>query len=154
MKFEPGRVRMLNCPPLNPPRDTSYGEVTSELVTAASRGRLLPPNWLPLSVVLFWSAPSPRTEKPDGSPSAPGTRVTPGSDAAIAARSPCSAALSTDGLIARSVPLTSLLASVRATRSRGARMRIASSSVVLESLASARRMSWSAVRLTSNRLRA
>jgi hypothetical protein len=44
---------MLNCPPLNPPRDTSYGVVTSDEDTAASRGMFAPPNCMPLSVVLF-----------------------------------------------------------------------------------------------------
>ena len=53
MKFDPGRVRRLNCPPLNPPRDTSYGDVISELNTLASRGNPAPPNCMPFSVVLF-----------------------------------------------------------------------------------------------------
>ena len=39
--------------PLNPPRLTSYGVVTTEVVTFASRGMLELPNGLPLSVVLF-----------------------------------------------------------------------------------------------------
>ena len=43
---------------------------------------------MPLSVVEFWSAPSPSTEKPFGAPSAPGMSCTPGIDAASAARSP------------------------------------------------------------------
>ena len=53
MKFEPGRVRTLSCAPLKPPRETSYGEVTSDVDTEASRGRLEPPNAMPLSVALF-----------------------------------------------------------------------------------------------------
>ncbi len=69
MKLVPGRVRNENCPPLNPPRETSYGAVVSELMTDASRGRPAPPNCMPLSVVLFWSAPSPSTENPFAPPS-------------------------------------------------------------------------------------
>ncbi|HXG71698.1 MAG TPA: hypothetical protein VNJ04_13910 [Gemmatimonadaceae bacterium] len=80
---------MLNCAPLNPPRDTSYGVVASDDETAASRGRFDPPNCMPLSVVLFWSGERPSTENPEGSPSEPGTSWTPGIDAAIAAISPC-----------------------------------------------------------------
>ena len=41
---------------------TTVGDVISELETEASLGRLDPPKFIPLSVVLFWSAPSPRTE--------------------------------------------------------------------------------------------
>src|SRR4030081_411699 len=78
MKFEPGPVRMLNCAPLNPPRLTSYGVVTTELETFASRGMLLLPKGEPLRVVAFWSDERPSTEKPAGSPSAPVTGVTPG----------------------------------------------------------------------------
>ena len=40
-KFDPEPERMLKLPPLNPPRETSYGEVESELEICASRGRLL-----------------------------------------------------------------------------------------------------------------
>ena len=120
MKFVPGRVRMLNCPPLKPPRETSYGAVTRELETAASRGRFEPPKFAPFRVVLFWSWPSPSTEKPEGSPSAPGIRVTPGSDAAIAARSPIWAAVRPEVLMVFSVPPTSAGLSPRATFSRGA----------------------------------
>src|SRR5437764_302255 len=72
MKFDPGLERRVSCPPLKPPRETSYGDVTSDVDTPASRGRLEPPNAMPFSVVLFWSAPSPRTEKPFGSPFCPG----------------------------------------------------------------------------------
>src|SRR5476649_2561369 len=39
MKLEPGRPRIWNCAPLNPPRETSYGVVTSDVETLASRGR-------------------------------------------------------------------------------------------------------------------
>ena len=53
MKFDPGRVRIVSCPPLNPPRATSYGDVESEVDTPASRGRFDPPKLMPLSVVLF-----------------------------------------------------------------------------------------------------
>jgi len=53
MKFEPGRVRSENCAPLKPPRETSYGVVTRELETAASRGKPEPPKFMPFKVVLF-----------------------------------------------------------------------------------------------------
>ena len=56
---------------------------------------------MPLSVVVFWSAPRPSTEKPFGSPSAPGMSCTPGSDAAIAARSPSWFAENAAGVDAR-----------------------------------------------------
>ena len=42
----------------------------SELDTCASRGMLVLPKLEPLSVVVFWSALRPSTEKPAGSPSA------------------------------------------------------------------------------------
>src|SRR6185369_6515647 len=67
-KFEPPPVRMLKLAPLNPPRDTSYGDVESELEIDASRGSPFAPKLTPLSVTLFWSAPSPRTEKPSDAP--------------------------------------------------------------------------------------
>ena len=79
----------------------------SELEICASRGRLPAPNGMPLSVTLFWSAPSPRTENPSAAPSSPGISVTPGSDAAIAAMSPCSSGGRFASSIVRSVPLTS-----------------------------------------------
>jgi hypothetical protein len=146
-------VRRLNCAPLKPPRDTSYGEVARELETAASRGRFEPPKFMPLSVVWFWSAPRPSTEKPLGSPSAPGTSCTPGSVAAIAARSPRSAAGSPAFVTGCSVPPTSGCAvSKRFTRSRGARTVTASSTAATRwSRASATRISSSATRFTSKR---
>ncbi len=52
-KLDPERVRTLSWAPLNPPRETSYGEVTSDVITDASRGRVLPPNGMPLSIVAF-----------------------------------------------------------------------------------------------------
>src|SRR3954447_26434172 len=107
MKFELPKVRRENCAPLNPPRLTSYGVVTREDMTCASRGMLEAPKLAPLSVVLFWSAERPSTEKPAGSPLASVIGVTPGIVAAIAFRSPCSpeetASLCTDC----SVPLRS-----------------------------------------------
>src|SRR5579885_3202202 len=72
LKLEPDAGRMLKFPPLNPPREPSYGDVVSDVEIAASRGRLFPPNCMPLSVVLFCSAPTPSTEKPSGWPSRPG----------------------------------------------------------------------------------
>src|SRR5687768_15708923 len=107
LKLDPDRDRRLICAPLNPPRETSYGEVMTELDTIASRGRLDPPNCIPLSVVLFWSAPSPSTEYPSALPSCPGTDCTPGRDAAIAARSPMRLAGTAVLVSGRSVPLTS-----------------------------------------------
>src|SRR5512138_812533 len=68
MKFDPLPVRSDNCAPLKPPRLTSYGVVTSDETICASRGMLDAPKLAPLSVVLFWSADSPSTEKPAGSP--------------------------------------------------------------------------------------
>ena len=53
MKFDPEPELMLNCPPLNPPRLTSYGVVMSELETCASRGMFELPKFEPLSVVEF-----------------------------------------------------------------------------------------------------
>jgi hypothetical protein len=153
MKFEPGPVRIMNCAPLNPPRLTSYGVVTTEVVTFASRGMLELPNGLPLSVVLFWSAERPSTEKPAGSPSAPVTGVTPGTVAAMALRSPCWLA-ATAALVADcSVPLMSgCFPSLRPTRFRSAATRTVSSMGAARwSLASATRISWSAVRFSSNR---
>src|SRR5215207_5264753 len=88
-KLDPELERMLKFPPLKPPREGSYDDVESELDIDASRGRPFAPTCIPLSVTLFWSAPSPRTEKPSGPPSSPGTSSTPGNDAAIAAMSPC-----------------------------------------------------------------
>src|SRR5579862_1643963 len=70
MKFEPARMRMLRFAPLKPPTDTSYGEVTSDVVSAASRGVSEPLKFIPLRVVEFWSDVRPSTEKPEGSPSA------------------------------------------------------------------------------------
>ena len=43
------------------------------LETCASRGRPFPPKFIPFRVMLFWSAPRPRTENPFGSPFSPGT---------------------------------------------------------------------------------
>jgi hypothetical protein len=154
-KFEPGRVRIDSCAPLKPPRETSYGVVTSDVEIAASRGRLEPPNSIPLRVMLFWSAPSPSTEKPFGAPSSPGTSCTPGSVAAIAARSPSRSAETFAVSTGRSVPPTSGVGTLRLTRSRWARTCTASSTApTFASLASATRISSSAVRFTSKRFAA
>src|SRR5262245_15430416 len=88
MKLDARPVRTLNRPPLKFPRETSYGVVTSDVETFASRGRLLPPKFIPLSVVAFCAESRPRTENPFELPSALGMSWTPGSDAANAARSP------------------------------------------------------------------
>jgi len=88
-KLEPLPLRSMNCAPLKPPRLTSYGVVTSDVDTFASRGMLDAPKLAPLSVALFWSAESPSTEKPAGSPLGSVMGVTPGIVAAIAFRSPC-----------------------------------------------------------------
>src|SRR5450830_22706 len=117
-KLFPEGDRMLNCAPLKPPRDTSYGAVASELETPASRGTLAPPKEPPLSVLAFWSGVSPSTEKPDASPLEPGTSWTPGSDAAMAAMSPALAADTLAALIALSVPLMSGARSSRTARVR------------------------------------
>src|SRR5688500_4391443 len=69
LKLVPDRERRFIWPPENPPRDTSYGAVTSDDETPASRGMFEPPKSSPLSVVLFWSWVSPSTEYPEGSPS-------------------------------------------------------------------------------------
>ena len=53
LKLEPEPERMLKFPPLNPPRDGSYGDVESELEMAASRGNPLVPICMPFSVTLF-----------------------------------------------------------------------------------------------------
>jgi hypothetical protein len=53
MKFDPLPERSMNCAPLNPPRLTSYGVVTSDVDTCASRGMLDAPKLAPLSVALF-----------------------------------------------------------------------------------------------------
>jgi hypothetical protein len=148
----PGLARRLRRAPLKPPVDTSYGDVTSPVDTLASRGRLAPPNGIPLSVVWFWSGERPSTEKPAGSPSAPGTGVTPGIAAAIAARSPICSGARSDGSTRRSGPPTSAPASVRPTRSRAAVTRTAPSrSAAYCSVASARRKSSSATRRTWTR---
>ena len=140
---------MLNWPPLNPPRLTSYGEVVSELVTAASRGRFEASELSPLIVVEFWSAVRPNTEKPDGSPSAPGMNCTPGSEAAIAARSPCCSAESALAETLRSVPLMSAGFWFRLTRFRSpAICTVSRFCAAIVRRASATRMSWSAVRFT------
>ena len=151
-KLVPERVRRLKLPPLKPPRDTSYGDVTREPLTAASRGKSLPLKFCPLSVVEFWSGESPSTENPDGSPSAPGTSSTPGSDAAMAAKSPSWLAARAEVLTARSVPEMSVVGSLRPARSRDACTRTASSVVAeRDILESATRISSSATLLISNR---
>ena len=73
MKFDPDRSRIFWFAPLNPPRETSYGEIVSDIIVCASRGRFDAPEFIPLSVVLFWSGVRPSTENPDGSPFAPAT---------------------------------------------------------------------------------
>ncbi|MCX5761627.1 MAG: hypothetical protein NTW72_08990 [Gemmatimonadetes bacterium] len=131
VKLLPVGERMLNCAPLKPPRETSYGAVDSELDTPASRGTSAPPNEPPLSVVAFWSGDSPSTEKPDASPLVPGTSVTPGSDDAMAARLPASPAATLAALTFRSVPEISGWRSSRLARVRSpAFTRTASSSVM------------------------
>jgi hypothetical protein len=148
----PGRVRTLNRAPLNPPTLTSYGEVTSEDMTPASRGSPEAPKLRPLSVVWFWSAERPSTENPAGSPSAPGTGVTPGCAAAAAAKSPSWSGATAAGSTARSVPPTSGAASARPMRGRSPRT-VTRSSVWAARwrVASARRKSSSPTRLTSKR---
>ena len=152
MKFDPEPAERLNCPPLNPPRLTSYGVVMSDELTCASRGMFELPKLEPLSVVEFWSAERPSTENPAGSPSAPVTGVTPGIEAAIALRSPCCPAATAAASVRISVPLMSPGLSPRVMRARSATAFIVSSSTMRESRASATRISWSAVRFTSNRL--
>ena len=75
MKFDARPVRMLSSPPLKLPRDTSYGVVTSDVVSSRRAGCSPPPKFMPLSVVAFWSAPRPSTEKPAGLPSALGDEL-------------------------------------------------------------------------------
>jgi AraC-like DNA-binding protein len=85
-------------------------------------------------------------------PSWPGTNWTPGSDAAIAARSPSWSIGTFDAAIACSVPPMSGWTSPRCTRSRAARIFTGSSTPAIGNRrASATRISWSAVRFTSNR---
>ncbi len=107
---------MLKLPPLNPPRDTSNGDVDNELDTAASRGNSLEPVCSPFSVTVFWSAPRPSTENASASPSSPGSSSTPGSDAAIAAMLPCRSTGRSSAMIVRSVPPTSGSGTFRFTR--------------------------------------
>ncbi len=127
----------------------------NDVETCASRGRLLPViPASPFTDVWFWSEESPSTENPAGSPSAPATGVTPGRDAAIAARSPIWSGLTTFGSTRFSVPLMSCCAagSLRFTRPRSAVTRTASSCAADgESVASASRKSSSATRFTSKR---
>ena len=49
MKFEPERVRTCSCPPEKPPRETSYDDVASDVITLASRGKAASPKLRPLS---------------------------------------------------------------------------------------------------------
>jgi hypothetical protein len=143
---------MLKRAPLKPPVETSHGEVTSPAPMLASRGRLPAAVLRPFIVVWFWSADRPSTEKPAGSPSAPGTGVTPGIEAAIAARSPCSSEATAAFSTRRSVPLTSWLARLRPTFSRPATtLTVSSCTAVRWSVTSAKRNASSATRLTSNR---
>ena len=53
LKFDPACVDSPICAPLNPPRETSHGDVPSVARVVASRGMSLPPKPSPLSVVLF-----------------------------------------------------------------------------------------------------
>jgi hypothetical protein len=53
MKLLPLPLRTLSCPPLKPPRLTSYGAVTSDVETCASRGSVELPRFAPFSVMLF-----------------------------------------------------------------------------------------------------
>ena len=53
LKFDPACVDNPICAPLNPPRETSHGDVPSVARVVASRGMSLPPKPSPLSVVLF-----------------------------------------------------------------------------------------------------
>jgi hypothetical protein len=53
LKLEPEFDRMLKFAPLNPPRDTSYDDVVSELEMFASRGSPFAPTCNPFSVTLF-----------------------------------------------------------------------------------------------------
>ena len=104
-------------------------------------------------VVEFWSDVSPNTEKPDGSPSAPGMNCTPGSEAAIAAKSPCWSAGSAFAFTLRSVPLMSVGFWLRFTRLRSpATWTVSRVCADIASRASATRISWSAVRFTWNDL--
>ena len=73
MKFDPERSLMFWFAPLKPPRATSYGEIVSDVIVCASRGRFDALEFMPFSVVLFWSGVRPSTEKPEGSPFAPAT---------------------------------------------------------------------------------
>src|SRR5579872_3872975 len=85
------RLLLNNPPPLsstavwapeNQPREGSYVEVDTRTRVEASRGRLAPPNDMPLSVVLFADGPRPNAEMP------PATLAMPGTVDAIAVRSP------------------------------------------------------------------
>ena len=154
MKLLPRPLLMLNCAPLKPPRLTSYGVVITELVTLASRGMFEPLNGEPLSVVLFWSELKPSTLKPDGSPSAPATGVTPGIVPAMAFRSPAWLAATAALLALCSFPPMSAASASRSARFRSAAVTLMVSSIAAARVnrASATRISSSAVRLISNRL--
>src|SRR5690349_24675752 len=52
-KLEPEPERMLKLAPLNPPLETSYGDVVSDVEMLASRGNPFAPTCSPLSVTLF-----------------------------------------------------------------------------------------------------
>ena len=126
-------------------------EVDSDDMIIASRGSAPSPKLSPLSCVLFWSPPSPNTEKASDAPSAPSNSCTPGIAEAIAARSPICSAFRNPGSVLssdRSVPLTSDTVSARDTAARSVTWMASSVMAAGDMRASAMRISWSAVRIT------
>ena len=148
-----GRERRASCAPLKPPRDTSYGLTASAASNAASRGKALPSNFMPLSVVSFCSGPSPNTEYPVGAPSAPGTICTPGTPPASSARSASCSSVAASTSTRRSPPPASMPVVSATPRFRGAVTFIVSSTAPARaSLTSATSTSRSATRRSSTRL--